>query len=106
MKRVEPTPCFYTWNILTAFWLHFIFNGYNVLQHLPCEGTGDGDFDNRFKSVKQREREQKTNEISKTISFLRLNDEEKSFSCKIVVFFQSDWRWFLALDNNNNAIRM
>lgn len=33
--------------MLTAFRLDFI----NKLQHLPCEGTGDGDLDNRFKSV-------------------------------------------------------
>lgn len=59
-ERVEPTPS--TLEILTAFWLHFIFIGYNVLQHLPCEGTGDGDFDNRFKSVKWREREREKNE--------------------------------------------
>lgn len=52
--------------MLTAFSVHFI----NKLQHLPCEGTGDGDFDNRFKSVEKKKKKTENKSTVRTFSML------------------------------------
>lgn len=54
---------------LTAFRLRFI----NELQHLPCDGAGDGDLDNRFKSVKQNKKKiQKLKKKTRNVRIFRI----------------------------------